>query len=240
MINGSGINVMVDASTRQTMRLENSVRNIANANTNGFKAEQIYFSVAGAQEGADGKSPEQQVGMSVNYSQGAMEKTGNVLDLAIEGDGFFSVETKDGVAYTRDGRATINSDGELVTLAGECILGQNGRIKLSGNPVEIGENGALFVDGGEVDRLKLTSFQNPSSLLKAGVRLYQNPDDRAGAQESDDSKVRSGYLELSNVQAIQEMVNMINIQRTFESYQKTIQTINDQDNSSTNRVGKLR
>jgi flagellar basal-body rod protein FlgG len=94
------------------------------------------------------------------------------------------------------------------------------------------------VDGDEVDALKIMSFREPSALVKRGVG-FRNPDNLAGAKEEENARVQSGYLELSNVQIIKEMVEMINIQRTFESYQKAIHTISEQDRSSTNRIGKL-
>ncbi|MCK4469432.1 MAG: hypothetical protein KAU60_13875, partial [Desulfobacterales bacterium] len=86
--------------------------------------------------------------------------------------------------------------------------------------------------------LKIMGFREPSALVKRGVG-FRNPDNLAGAKEEENARVQTGYLELSNVQAIREMIEMINIQRTFESYQKVIQTISEQDRSSTNRIGKL-
>lgn len=239
MISGSGINVMVDAATRQTRRLDSAVRNIANVDTTGFKAERLRFLDGTAGGGTPEGRSVQRPSTTIDYSQGAMQKTGNVLDLAIQGSGFFAVQTKDGVAYTRDGRATLNENGELVSLAGEYILGRAGKVTVSGDDIQISEDGAVRVDGNEVDTLKIVSFQQPSALTKLNARLYRNPDDVAGAREREDSQVRSGCLELSNVQVIREMVEMINIQRTFESYQKTIQTIDEQDKASTSRIGKL-
>jgi len=230
MISGSGIKVMVNAATRQTRRLDSAVRNIANVNTAGFKAEQVRFLEANA----EGKPS-----TTVDYSQGGIQKTGNVLDLAIQGEGFLTVQTKDGIAYTRDGRATLNEKGELMSLAGEHILGNGGTITISGDDIEIDGNGVVHVDGSEVDTLKVVSFQRPLALTKLNARLYQNPGNMAGEQEGEGSQIKSGYLELSNVEVIREMVKMINIQRTFESYQKTIQTIDEQNKAATSRIGRL-
>jgi flagellar basal-body rod protein FlgF len=239
MISGSGINVMVNAATRQTRRLDSAVRNIANVDTTGFKAERLRFLEGSAGAGTAEGKPDQRPATTIDYSQGAMQKSGNVLDMAINGEGFLALQTKDGVAYTRDGRATLNENGELVSLTGEYILGRAGKITISGDDIQITENGAVRVDGNEVDTLKIVSFKEPSALIKLNARLYRNPDDVAGAREGEDPQVRSGCLELSNVQVIREMVEMINIQRTFESYQKTIQTIDEQDKASTSRIGKL-
>lgn len=230
MISGSGISTIVDAAIRQTQRLDNTVRNISNAGTTGFKAERLDFLV-----GAVGQEPV----TTIDYSQGAMQKTGNVLDMAIQGEGFFTLQTKDGIAYTRDGRATINEDGELVSLSGEFFLGEGGKISVSGNDIQILEDGTVRVDGVDVDTLKIVSFQEPSALIRLNGRLYQDAGGEAGGEDGKGVQVKSGCLELSNVQAIQEMVEMINIQRTFESYQKMIQTIDEQNSASTNRIGKL-
>lgn len=230
MISGSGIKEMVYAATRQTERLDTVVRNIANANTPGFKVERVDFLEGGTEQGPV---------TTVDYSQGGMQRTGNVLDLAIQGEGFFAVQTKDGVAYTRDGRATINENGELVSLSGEYILGKGGKIDVSGGDLQITETGMVLVDGSEVDTLKVVNFPEPSALIKLNSRLYRYAGSEADVQEGEDAWIKSGYVEFSNVQAIREMVDMINIQRTFESYQKTIQMIDEQNKISTNRIGKL-
>ena len=233
MING--IEIMANAAIRQISRLNCTAHNIANVNTPGFKAERLK---ASPEKGANEGRPAQGPAMTVDYSQGVMQKTGNVLDLAIHGKGFFAVQTKAGVSYTRDGRFTLNKDGELVTQAGDYVLGRGKKITIEGNDIRISQDGVISVDGDEVDALKIVSFREPSALVKQGVG-FLNPDNLAGAKEEENARVQSGYLEISNVEAIREMVEMINIQRTFESYQKVIQTISEQDKMSTNRIGKL-
>jgi len=235
MISGSGIKTMVYAAMRQEERLESATHNIANADTAGFKAEQLRFLEKITGEGSTGRSA-----MTIDYTQGGLHKTGNVLDLAIEGEGFLAVQTKDGIAYTRDGRVTLNESGELMSLAGEHVLNRDGKkITVSGNDVQISGTGTVRVDGTEIDTLKIVRFQEPSALVKLNARLYRDPVNRAGAREDETSQIKSGYLELSNVQVVREMVQMINIQRTFESYQKAIQVMDDQNEASTSRIGRL-
>ncbi len=234
MIDGTGIKVMASAATREAQRLDSTARNVANVNTAGFKAEWVRFLEGGVES-----KPAQGPTATIDYSQGALQKTGNVLDLAIEGDGFFTLQGKDGIAYTRDGRATLNEEGELVSLSGEYFLGKGGKITISGDDIQVCANGSVLVDGNEVDTLKIAGFQNPSALVQLNARLYINADDAAGMREEEKPQVRSGYMELSNVQIVREMVEMINIQRTFESYQKAIQTIDEQNEASTSRIGRL-
>jgi len=237
MINGIGI--LASVAKRQIAKLNSATNNIANVDTPGFKAELLYFLEGSGTETISEGASMQESAMAVDYSPGSIRKTGNVLDLAINGEGFFAVQGKDGIAYTRDGRFTLNEDGELVTLSGEYVLGRDGKIVIEGNDVQISERGVISVDGNEADVLKVVNFDNPSALVKSGAALYRNPNDQAVADEVDNASVQSGHLERSNVQVIREMIEMINIQRTFESYQKAIQTISEQDKLSTNRIGKL-
>ena len=236
MING--IEIMANAAIRQISRLNCVTHNIANVNTPGFKAECFRFLNRNAAGGTDAGRPAQGSATTVDYSRGIMQKTGNVLDLAIDGKGFFTVQTKAGAAYTKDGRFTLNKDGELVTQAGDYVLGRGGKIVIKGSDIRISQDGVISVDGDEIDALKIMGFREPSALVKRGVG-FRNPDNLAGAEEEKNAHVQSGYLELSNVQVIREMVEMINIQRTFESYQKAILTISEQDKMSTSRIGKL-
>ena len=236
MING--IDILVNAASEQINRLNSVTYNIANVNTPGFKAERFRFLDGNAAGRTNGGRPAQGPMTTVDYSMGFMRKTGNILDMAIDGKGFFVVQTKTGAAYTKDGRFTLNKDGELITQAGDYVLGRGERITINGNNIQISEEGVISVDGDEVDALKIVSFREPSALVKRGLG-FLNPDNLAGAKEEENARVQSGYLELSNVESIREMVEMINIQRTFESYQKVIQTISEQDRSSTNRIGKL-
>jgi len=234
-----GIKIMANAGMKQIYRLDRATHNIANVNTPGFKAERFRFLKPSTKEVADIGNPSQGTVTSVDYSPGIMEKTGNILDLAINGKGFFSVQTNDGVGYTKDGRFKINANRELVTPTGEYVLGRRGKITIDGNDIMISQDGKISLSGNEVDELKIVSFSEPSALVKNDKGLYRDPDNLAGEKKDEDSKIQSGYLELSNVQAVMEMVEMINIQRTFESYQKVILTISEQNKMSTNRIGKL-
>lgn len=233
------IKIMAGAATKRLNPLDVVTHNIANTDTPGFKAERFRFLKEAAGDATNETSDVLAQVKTVDYTQGVMQHTGNVLDMAIKGEGFFTVQGKDGISYTRDGRFTLNHDKELVTLAGDYVLGQKGKISLAGNAVQIDEQGGVRVDNNEIDVLKIVAFNELSELVKDNQGNYGNPDDRAGAKEADAVWVQSGFLELSNVQPIREMVEMITIQRTFESYQKVIQTISEQNKMSTSRIGKL-
>lgn len=235
-----GIYDLVNVSTRKISQLDTVTNNIANAGTPGFKAEHLHFAMQDRKEAsADGQSTSYVPSLMVDYSPGGMEKTGNVLDLAIRGEGFFAVETKEGAAYTRRGNFTLNKNNELVTQSGDYVLDAGGKhIVVNGDDLQVSEQGQIMVDGNTAGRLRMVAFDKGQALLSRGGGLYTDPGS-AGLKTLDKPDLASGYLELANVQAIKEMVAMIDIQHSFETYQKAIQTIADLDRLSVNRVGKL-
>jgi len=219
---------------RQTEQLDCAMHNIANVDTTGFKAAMMFFMKDGATRSGEGKP------IFINdFSQGILKRTGNKLDMAIQGEGFFAVETEDGFGYTRDGRFLLNNDGELVTQGGRFVMGKSGKITIAGSDVQINEKGVIMVDGVEVDTIKVSIFEQSNKLVRGEGGLFFDPDETAGTREADDAAVISGSLELSNVHPIQEMVKLIDIHRTFESYQKTMQTLQEQDKLSTTSIGKV-
>lgn len=231
---------LVDASVRTMNQLDTVTNNIANASTPGFKAVHLNFSIQdGKGASADGQTSSYLPIMMVDYSQGGMQKTGNVLDVAIRGEGFFTIETKSGVAYTRRGNFTLNKNNELVTQSGNYVLGAGGNhLAVNGDKVQVGDQGIIQVDGNEAGRLQIVTFDNIKALSSQGDSLFVDPGS-AGLKNLDTPEVTSGYLELANVQVIREMVDMIDIQHSFETYQKAIQTMADVDKLSTSRVGRL-
>ena len=231
---------LVDVSTRKISQLDAVTNNIANAGTPGFKAEHLHFAMKDDKGVlADGQTSSYVPIMMVNFSQGGIQKTGNVMDMAIHEEGFFAVETKNGVAYTRRGNFTLNRNNELVTQSGDYILGTGGQhIVINGNDLEVDNQGTIKVDGNEAGRLKVVAFDNIKALLPKGEGLFADPGN-AAVKNLDKPAVTSGYLENANVQVLREMVDMINIQHSFETYQKAIQTITDLDRLSTSRVGRL-
>ncbi len=158
--------------------------------------------------------------------------------MAIQGEGYFVIETRDGERYTRNGSFTLNQNGELTTMSGDAVMGEGGRITISGRKIEISNAGTINVDGNDAGKLKIVDFKKKDALVKRGSGLFAAS---ATAEQTplDNPEVRSGYLETSNVQAVKEMVEMIDIQRSFEAYLKIMQTISDQDRLATSRIGKL-
>lgn len=178
------------------------------------------------------------------FDQGSLQRTENNFDLAIEGKGFFTVMTERGERFTRNGAFTINQEGVLVTHTGYPVMGENGPIRVQQNNFMINERGevlvnaALSLDARDVvgiannnwedpvviDKLKLADFENIREIKKEGDSLYRDTEFSGPALPPQEIKVIQGFLEKSNVNAIREMVDMIEVQRAYEANQKTVTT----------------
>jgi flagellar basal-body rod protein FlgF len=230
------LGTIVDAFNAKVPHLDCITNNIANINTPGFKAEKFYLRL---QEQTQQQGVPYTPATRIDFSDGSTQRTGNPLDMAVQGEGFFTVQTNEGEAYTRKGNFTISGDKELMTPEGHFVMGDGGRIVLTGSKIEVSPNGEIHSEEGTIGRLKIVKFAKPEMLTKGGAGLFRNPDNAAILQPQDEPTVQGGSIENSNVQALKEMVAMIDVQRTVESYQKVIQTLNDLDQLSVNRLGKL-
>lgn len=257
-----GLYTSYTAMLNQQNRLDTITNNLANASTTGYKREgatarsfddvmgvKIKDSSVGYINQDIGKmSLGVKIGENyVDYSQGAFVESGEKYDLALEGNGFFTISftNKSGVEttkYTRDGSFTTDADGVLRTKDGDYVLNDNGgqiMIPTDATDVVIDELGNIYADGELVDKLGITDFENYDYLAKdTGENLYVALD---GATEKPANvKVNQGYLEASNINVISEMVEMIEIARAYETNQKAIQTMDSMLDKSVNSVGVLR
>ncbi|MCH5259387.1 MAG: flagellar hook-basal body protein [Lachnospiraceae bacterium] len=187
----------------------------------------------------------------VDYSEGPLKVTGNTFDFALADSGFFRVEytNKAGetsVKYTRDGNFTMDAQGYLRTQDGDYVLDENrSRIRLDPNEKEIGTNtaGGIFQAGNYMATIGVVDFEDYDRLERFGENYFQIKDaDDAEARRLElpsDTTIRAGYLETSNMSIVTEMVNMIAIQRQYESNQKVITTFDESLDIAVNRIGKL-
>lgn len=225
--------------------------NLANSNTAGYKTDdgvQRSFSDVLISKIEKGKKPRQLgglgtgVGLEDNYTdfnQGSLRNTGNSLDLAIEGDGFFAVQTPEGERYTRNGNFTLNNQGQIVTQQGYQLMGERGPLQtIDGRQIAVDKNGQLFLGDIPGDSVKVVTFEEKNQLTKIGDNLYQTPE---GVEEvtPDNYQIRQGYLEESNVNIVQEMAKMIEGNRLYQANQQVISNINNTLNKSVNVVGRL-
>ncbi|NNF99234.1 MAG: flagellar basal-body rod protein FlgF [Desulfobacteraceae bacterium] len=234
----------------QQMRLEVLSNNLANVNTIGFKEDQLIFQADAQKSSGGGTSPADNptgstqtaplsstFGYMTKFSEGILKETGNQLDFALSGDGFFTVETENGPQYTRKGNFTISEEGLLITQDGMPVLGEGGSITIEGDRVEVDTQGNISVDGTQVDTLRVVNFTDNSRLIKTGDTLFKPVDPDPEQIEPDNISVNQGFLESSNVEAIRAMTEMIETMRLFESYQKAIQTQDQTTSQAINDVG---
>lgn len=160
--------------------------------------------------------------VSLDLSQGELRPTGNPLDLAIRGKGFFVVETPSGQRYTRSGSFSVDRDGFLVTRSGYRVMGQGGPIQLGPGAVQVvvNELGEVFLNGEHVGTLMVVDFPEGTGLVYEGGGLIRA---QGEPQEAQGFSVKQGFLERSNVSPMEEMVKLLLISRGFESYQKALQ-----------------
>ena len=232
------VNDVAIAGARKLSQLDFVANNIANAATAGFKAEHLYYAMTGKPAQESARMDLGPTSTRMDFAQGTLETTGNNLDMAIEGDGFFVIQKKSGTAYTRTGSFLLNKNNELVTSAGDYVQGENGRIVIEGGSFQINSEGTIQVDGNAIGKLKIVTFANPGELTRAQSGQYVDAG-KAGLKQANNYRVSNGHLEMSNVSATKEMIDMIDIQRTFETYQKIMFAMQDLDKISTSRIGKL-
>lgn len=223
----SGIYQLMDASLVQQNRFDNISNNLANSSTNGFKKTVFTFD----------ETLSTITHSVIDFSPGPIVHTGNELDMALESEGFFKVQTANGIRYTRDGTFKLNRDRVLVTQSGDAVLGKNGPITLDSGDIAIGVDGQIHSQGQVIDQLSVVEFKDRQLLKKEGMSYYSYNGEENDAISSAYPGVRQRYLEKSNVGATEEMIKMIEAYRTFESVQKAIQNIDEVTSKIVNDPG---
>jgi flagellar basal-body rod protein FlgF len=246
--------ILVGLSRQVALSREMDVvaNNIANLNTTGYKADGMVFeeylsSAARADMSGSRISFVQDRGMWHNMSQGAAMRTGNPLDVAIDGPGFLVVQTPQGDRYTRNGSLQINSTGQLVTSDGYPVLGDGGPITVQPNDsqIQISHDGTLSVREGtsSVDsargKIRLVDFANPQQLQKVGNGTF-NPIGGAQPQPAAaTSGLIQGSIEQSNVRGVVEMSRMIEITRAYTQIDSLLQQQNDLSQSAIDKLAEV-
>jgi flagellar basal-body rod protein FlgF/flagellar basal-body rod protein FlgG len=212
----------------RTEALDTIANNLANVSTAGFRASHNVFSTLLALPADSPVSTLNQdaneysvlSGTQLDTTQGALVPTGNNLDLAIEGPGYFAVQTASGTAYTRGGNFRVSPQGQLITAAGDPVMGDSGPITIVGNPVSISTDGTISADGAISGRLKVIEFPPTVPVQSAGGTYYTAP---AGSEvAATNSHVRQGMLESSNVNPITSVVELITAQRDVDTMRRAL------------------
>jgi flagellar basal-body rod protein FlgG len=178
--------------------------------------------------------------MTRDFSQGSVIDTKNPYDFLLEGEGFFNVQTADGMRYMRAGDLTLSPEGALVTKHGDPVLGEKGVIFLKGPGFSVNNKGEIFENNQLVDRMKISVFKENNLLERVGKNYYHfggNPED---VSISKSVQVRQGYLESSNVNAMKNLTAMIIAHRSYEAYQKAVSNYDQIMEKSSNAIGEVR
>jgi len=247
-----GVYQVATGALIQQYRMDILANNLANVHTAGFKEERTHFKLIGAvpidplETDTAARASLEPVLLGypsmdyyINFSQGPLQQTGNPLDLAIDGDGFFNIQTPDGVQYTRKGNFMISEDGDLTTAEGYPVLGHSGTIQLDSGTITVDGEGHLSVDGSPVDQLRISRFHNPGQLEKVGESLFRSTSGEASALPSESFSIAQGFVELGNVDPVRGMVEMIEALRVFEAYQKVLEAFDDVNAQAIDGVGSV-
>lgn len=229
-----GIFATLNGKSASARRLDIISNNLANALTPGFKATRAVFTVS------DMPDPEVDPGLAnptyvnmsdtyIHFSDAPITQTGNPFDLAIEGPGFFAIQTPQGTMYTRNGQFSLNGDKQLVTQDGRIVMGESGaEIMVDGKEVNIELDGSIYVDRILIDRIRIVDFAEKKALRNAGASMFSNTDTKNNPEQPVESpSVKQGAHEGSNVEVMKELVDMISTMRAYETYTKVDQAFND-------------
>ncbi|MCB2198230.1 flagellar hook-basal body protein [bacterium] len=229
-------------------RLINISNNLANASTTAFKADRRYFStvlnneiVQPGKGGMPERKGELNKGLKTEFRQGELYSTGVDTEFALSGDGFFVVENPEDLerGYTRDGRFKLNSNHELVTAQGWRVLDDSGApIIVRDRPFFVDEEGHIFQRGNSSSSMMVATFEDLTNLIKKGDSMFGLKKE-ATPETPEDTSVQQGHLESSNVNVVEEMVFMIELNRTFESSQRALTAQDQTLNQLINKVSKF-
>jgi flagellar basal-body rod protein FlgF len=232
----SGIYIATAGAVAQSNALDATANNIANATTAGFHGDKVTFREAlTSARSADVEL----VGAGttrVDSQAGALTATENPLDLALEGDGYFAVQTPNGPRYTRAGNFQLDDQRNLVTSDGFAVRGEGGgpiNLPADATQISVGVDGTVSANGAEVGKLELVRF-TPAQMKREGGALFSAT---GKPTAGDPPKVRSGMLEASNVNIVRGVVDLVKVSRTYESLMRMIQGYHDVESRAARELG---
>lgn len=222
---------------REEKRYSVIANNLSNSQTIGFRKDNLVFREA--IDRASSRFKREETGRSlISFQQGELQTTGNALDVAIDGEGFFKIETPQGIRYTRSGRFELNSNKVLVSAGGFPVMGRAGEITLNGRNVAIDQDGSIRVDGATVDQLSVVTLPAFDLLKKEGHTLLKSEGFQE-EMEAQESRVIQGSLESSNTNVVEEMMKMLDSLRVYESCMKAIQSNDELNAKAVNELGRV-
>ncbi len=254
-----GMKVATEGLRTMSAKQDIITNNLANAGTAGFRKEGLVVSsfteILDRQMSSSGF---QQAGGEISVTdgmqtrgnlvhssathtgQGALKETGNPFDLALDdnGQGFFTIQTERGIEFTRSGEFRLSTSGYLVTGDGSLVMGHKGPIKVDGTDFKVNNQGIISVDDKAIDRLLVTRFEDTSGLKRSGSTGFVA--DKPTVRATTDFQLKQGYLEQANVNALTEMVGLMEVMRNYEANQKALQAHDSRLQKAVNELGRVR
>jgi flagellar basal-body rod protein FlgF len=233
------------------IRHETIVHNLSNVRTIGYKTDRaalkafpslLLAEIRGVQSGVrvgEAGTGVSTAAITTDFSDGPLKLTDHPFDFAITGDGFFRVQTPDGVRYTRDGRFHRDVDGRLITAEGYLVLGANGPITLPEGAITASPQGDIFVDDNFIEQFSLARFDDPTILTKDGQTTFNSAEVEPELMTAQDVQIYQGYLEESNVDTAQVVTEMMSVMRAYQASQRLIQFQDQINNQTVNELGRI-
>ncbi len=254
-----GMKMAAQGMMTQAAKQDIITNNLANVGTAGFRKEsasitsfnQILNREVGGMDGMTQSSceistaPGMEVSSKLSTSsvthsaQGSLKETGSPFDMALDdnGRGFFTIQTNDGIRFTRAGNFHLSTDGSLVTADGSAVMGHRGPIKLNGSNFEVSNDGIITCEGKTVDRILVSVFDGTDQMKRTGDNQFAAS---GSVRATTDFQLKQGYVEQANVNAINEMVDMMMVMRNYEANQKVLQAHDKALQKTVNDVGRVR
>ena len=246
-----GIYSALSGAIAQERNLTVVANNVANTTTSGYKGDKTIFAeVMNKVKSSLPAAPALRYGLvsqlSMDNQAGSLHQTGRPLDVALQGDGYFTLDTPQGERYTRAGGFVLDREGVLRTLAGHAVLQDTGSpskpvdkivIPQNARELSISPEGTVSVDGQQLAKLRLVRFEGPDPVLRDGLTLFKPQDGVKPQAIQPTTSVEQGFLEAANVNAVTGMNELITVHRSFEALQKVIETFRQLDDRTARDVG---
>lgn len=236
----NALSIALSAQTALRRQMEVIANNVANSSTPAFKGERMVFREWLLREG--GAAPlafVQDWGTARDLRQGPLSHTGNKLDLALQGEGYFAIETPEGVRYTRNGRLQLDPARQIVTSAGHPVLDEGGApivIPAEARDISVSRDGTVATEAGPVARIGVLRFENESALLPASDGTYVTD---APALPAEGTKVFQGMVEDSNVQPIVEITRMMQVAQRYNSAKEMVDGEDERIKTAIDRLARV-
>lgn len=234
----NGIYAALSGAAAQAQALDMVSNNLANAPTTGFKSQHMTFEEVLIDVEGVANETQRQVRVDevyTKFSQGSVRETGNPLDVALTGEGFFVVDTPNGPRYTRDGHFSVTEEGLLVNVQGLEVQGDGGPITLLPNEkARITGDGHVMSNGINLGTLRRVNFEDPQGLIREGHNLWKAPD--GVIPEESEVRLQARSLEGSNVNVVEAMTDMVWIARAYEVFNRAVETFREVDERTATQI----